>query len=810
MNESTESSSPLQAASAGSLLNAHGAAPAAFARVSLFPSDSAVPRRRRPSDIARLIVSAAAFVLLGWAASNEPPVDIRLLALFSDLPGWIRTLSWVAFSGAGMVALILVGLSLVRGGIGRGVVRDLFLSIVVSGALGLIAARATAGLWPDMLPEFFSPGSLPAYPAVRTSFVVVVSLVLGRYVNAHVQRLLRWTVAASLIAPLLLGLATPTALLGALVLSLTSVALVRLVFGSPEGLPSIARLQSTLAGVGITVTDLAYAELQPGTVGVATAVAPDGRPLDIKIYGIDASSQQTAERIWRSLWYRSAGPSPRSGRTEQAQHEALAVLTARDAGVNVPEMVGVGQESEGDVLLVSIGPIGAPLGNPGDDELRAAWRELRVLHTDARITHGELSPEAVRPAAGAVELVGLSQASMFPTEQQIAADIASMLATQAIVAGTVRAVAAAVDVVEREVLEQTLPFIQAAALAPELRKGLKGGAVEAEALRSDLAEQLDIDVPELAEVKRVKVRDVLLAAAGIIAANALLGQIADVGFGTLWDELQGASVAWLVVAFLIKIASYGNAYIGLNAVIAQPLPFSPTMLLQSAKSFIGLVMPSVFGSVGMNIRFLQNLGVPLAVATTQGPVIGLIGFISEVVLLALCAWTIGREVELDTLDDFDAGGLILIAVLIVGAGLAILMALPKLRNKVVPVVREAFGSVREIITSPRTLSRVFSSEVLERLFGALALAGTMAAFGTSIPFAALVFVSVGTGLLAGLAPVPGGIGVAEATMSGLLTAVGIPPAQAVSIAIIHRVVTSYLPPVLGFFSLNWLTKQKYI
>jgi uncharacterized membrane protein YbhN (UPF0104 family)/tRNA A-37 threonylcarbamoyl transferase component Bud32 len=810
MTEPNETTSQQLAASARSLLTARDARDNSHPRTPLFTSDHVAPRRRRPSDIARLASAAAAFVLLGWAASNEPPLDVRVLELFSDLPGWIRTLSWVAYSGAGIVAVVLVAFSLLGGGVRRGLLRDLFWSIFVSMVLGLVAARTATGSWPHMLPEFMSTSGRPPYPTLRTSFVVIVALVLGQYVNAQVQRLLRWTVIASLVGPLLLGLASATALLGALALSLFSVALVRLVYGSPEGLPSIDRLQSTLAGVGIEVTELSYLDRQPGTVGLATAVASDGRPLDVKIYGVDAASQQRAERVWRSLWYRSAGPSARSGRTEQAQHEALAVLTARDAGVSVPPIVGVGQSQEGDVLLVSIGSQGTPLHDPDDAVLRAAWHVLRDLHLRARITHGELSPAAVRVTAGTVELVDLSKASMFPTDQQIAADVASMLATQAIVAGSSRAVAAVVDVVERDVLVRSLPFVQEAVLEPELRKQLKAAGVQAETLRRDLVERLEIDEPQLAEVKRVKLRDVLIAVAAIIAANALISQVADVGLDTLSDELAGASIAWLVVAFLIKIASYSTAYIGLKAVIAQPLPFSPTMLLQSAKSFIGLVVPSVVGAVGMNIRFLQNLGVPLAVATTQGPVIGFIGFIAEVVLLVLCGWAIGREVETDSLTDFDAGGLILIAVVVVIAGFIVLFALPKLRRRVVPVVREAVASVRDIVASPRTLARIFSSEVLDRVFGALALAGTMAAFGASIPFAALIFVSVGTGLLAGLAPVPGGIGVAEATMSGLLTAVGIPPAQAVSIAIIHRVVTSYLPPVLGFFSFNWLTKQNYI
>jgi uncharacterized membrane protein YbhN (UPF0104 family) len=47
-------------------------------------------------------------------------------------------------------------------------------------------------------------------------------------------------------------------------------------------------------------------------------------------------------------------------------------------------------------------------------------------------------------------------------------------------------------------------------------------------------------------------------------------------------------------------------------------------------------------------------------------------------------------------------------------------------------------------------------------------------------------------------------------MSGLLTAAGLPAEQAVAIAIVHRLVTAYLPPILGFFSFNWLTREGYL
>lgn len=44
-------------------------------------------------------------------------------------------------------------------------------------------------------------------------------------------------------------------------------------------------------------------------------------------------------------------------------------------------------------------------------------------------------------------------------------------------------------------------------------------------------------------------------------------------------------------------------------------------------------------------------------------------------------------------------------------------------------------------------------------------------------------------------------------MSGLLIGVGVDPALSVSIAVTHRIVTAYLPSVLGDFSLNRLTGE---
>ena len=565
--------------------------------------------------------------------------------------------------------------------------------------------------------------------------------------------------------------------------------------------------------MGISVTDVAYLEEQPGTVGLASAVSARGESLDIKVYGVDAASRQRAERVWQAMWYRTAGPSPRAGRVEQAQHEALALLMARDAGVSVPPLIGAGQILDGDVLVVSSGARGIRLADVDgldDVTLRLLWHDLIAMHENARIAHGTISPESVRVIDGGAEFIDFANASLFPTEQQLATDVVSMLATQAIEVGADRALDAAFAGVPVDALTVSLPYLQNAVIAPALRATLEDAGVKVKDLHAGLVERLQVETAPLASVRRVKVSNLIIAFAAIIAADALISQISDVGLDTLIDEVRGASAGWLVTSFIIRLAAYTTAYFGLKAVISQELPFLPTAILQSAKSFVGLVVPSVVGSVSMNIRFLQNLGVPIAVASTQGPVIGFIGFIAEVVLLLLCGWAIGQEVETDGLVDFDSAGLIAIAVGVAVVGIIVVLSIPKLREVIVPPVKEGFGSVKSIASSPRTLGAIFGSEALDRIIGALALGATMSAFGAHIPFAALIFVSVGTGLLAGLAPVPGGIGVAEATMTGLLTSVGLPASQAVTIAIVHRVITSYLPPVLGFFSLGWLNRKGYL
>jgi uncharacterized membrane protein YbhN (UPF0104 family) len=78
-----------------------------------------------------------------------------------------------------------------------------------------------------------------------------------------------------------------------------------------------------------------------------------------------------------------------------------------------------------------------------------------------------------------------------------------------------------------------------------------------------------------------------------------------------------------------------------------------------------------------------------------------------------------------------------------------------------------------------------------RLVYGLVLGAALRALGAEATLAELLFVNTAVTRFAGVVPVPGGIGVAEA-------------------ALIHRLLTYYLPPVWGFAALRWLGRHGFV
>jgi uncharacterized membrane protein YbhN (UPF0104 family)/tRNA A-37 threonylcarbamoyl transferase component Bud32 len=541
----------------------------------------------------------------------------------------------------------------------------------------------------------------------------------------------------------------------------------------------------------------------------------DGRPINVRVLGRDAQDTQRLARRWRLLAYRDPPRSAPVGRLEQVEHEALTTLMAAQAGVRVPQVVTVGLGPEKDALVVTCQPDLIPLERLPPDEvsdgtLADLWQQAGRLHA-AGIAHGRLNAGNVLVTVDGAMLVDFSAATLGAPQSLLDIDAAELLVACAVLVGPDRALREAVAAGWGDSIVRVLPYLQRAALTPHLRDLARSHEVALDDLRRAAAAAAGTSVPEIAPLRRIRPKDILLMAAVVFAAYLLITQLADIGFGTIADELRQAEPVWVVIAVILAQSTFVPSGISARGGVATPIPLLPCVVLQSALKFINLTVPSSAGRVAANLRALQRMGAPRAEAIAGGAIDDGSNTIVQLALFALALPFVG--VDLDTSQFKSAGPdrrlLLAIAVALLLTAVLVL-ALPKVRARVVPDVRDAVLGLWNVARVRRKRLEVFGGSAAAELLYAISLGATCLAYGVHLNVAQLVFVNTSASVLSSVVPVPGGIGAAEAALSAGLISIGVNETTAFAVAITQRLCTFYLPPIWGYLSLRWLAKKGYL
>ncbi len=777
--------------------------------VALLTASEPGRRNRRTIDSVLLMAAAIVVGLSAATASSARGHDEDVAEALTTVLGWAGALWRAAFFGLLALAVVIVVDVLVRRR--WALVRDLLVALVGVVGLASVLSRVVESDWSPVAGHALSRWG---YPEPRLACTTAVVVVVGPELVRPVRVLVGSLVPFAALGAVVLGAALPTDALGALALGLGVGALVRLAFGTVAGVPPAEDVRRALTTLGVEVADLRASVRQ--RIGAAEYVGHDarGRPLKVRVLGRDAQDTQRLARRWRALAYRDPPRSVADGRLEQVEHEALATLMAAQSGVRVPEVVTAALGPDGDAVVATTQPDIEPLecSSPdqvSDDTLEDLWRQVARLHA-AGISHGRLNAGNVLVLDDGPMLVDLSAATLGAPQSALDIDVAELLVACTVLVGPERALGRAMNAGWGDAVGRALPYLQRAALTPHLRDLARAHEVGLKQLRAAAAAATGREASEVAPMRRIRLKDLLLTAALIFAAYLLITQLAAIGFGTIAHELGEANPAWLILGLLLAQCTFIASGISVRGAVATPLALLPCVVLQSAIKFINLTVPSSAGRIGMNLRFLQRMGTPAPEAVAAGA----IDDASEtIVQAALFLVTIPLvHVEVDT-GQFhgrpDSRLLIAIAVALVVSAVVIL-AVPTLRAKVIPTVRSALSGLWSVIRTRRKRLELFGGNVGSELIYALALGATCLAYGVDLNLAQLVFINTAASVLSSLIPVPGGIGAAEATLSAGLIAMGVDKSTAFAIAITQRLWTFYLPPIWGYLSLRWLTRKGYV
>jgi glycosyltransferase 2 family protein len=782
----------------------------------LFATPADEPRARRASDVIALLGAAVLLGVLSFAAVPSPGFASAVAAFLDALPDFLDS-GWQFTSD--LLVLFTIGL-LIATVVRRrwSIARDAGVAVLVAAAVWLLVGRIVEGSWPPIWDSVRASEPPSWYPSPRIAIVGAAVLTVSPHLARPVRRFAAWIVVLAAFAVTALGATMPLGALAGGLVAVTAAAVTHLAFGSSAGRPGLGLVRSALTQLGVATTWLGPADRQQAGLFVVNATDTDGEHLVVKVYGRDAHDAALMSTLWRTVWYREAGSPLRFGRLQQVEHEAFLTLYAGQAGVRTDRVVTAGSTAEDDALLVLrrrgsiFAETGAASGND-DGVVAAMWELLGKLHA-AGIAHGQMDDRHLLAADDEVGIIDFRGATVAPSVTQRRTDEVQALVTSTLLIGEERAVEAALTAVGADELTAMLPYVQRATLTSRQHVSVREGELDLDRLRTAAAAAVGTEAPALVRLRRVTLGSILRVGLPALAVLVLITAFAGMDLAELVDQVRNATWWLIVLAFLLTQVPRLTQALSTLGAAPVPLPLGPVYALQLAVSYVNLAIPTAAARVAVNIRFFQRHGVPPGSAIAAGAIDGFGGFVMQIMLLVSLLLFTSASLDLDVGGAVDSARQILVIVaVIVAAALLVVLAVARIRRFVLGWIKrlgaEAWGAVRGL-NSPRRLFLLLGGNLATEVLFAVALATFVRAFGFDVGLGEVILINVSVALLAGLMPVPGGVGVTEGGLTFGLVQAGVPEEVALAIAVMSRMSSFYLPPIWGFFALRWLERNEHL
>ena len=772
--------------------------------------------RRRASDAFRLVFAVIVVAVSIPVMQANSAAELRLAHFLNPPPeaiSWlVTTVFWLG--SVGVIALLAVlGLLVPR----LVAVRWTAVAAVVTWAICLLLGQILGPSAGRPMIDALA-GLDPSYPVTQFAVTIAVASTALPYLSRPLHRLVTSLVTLASVAAVVTGSALPVNTVSSLAIGWGVAAAIHLAAGSPLGLPSAGEITKWITDLGVSVEGITRAPNQTWGVERLTGHDGAGRTIELSVYGRDASDARVLAKLWRFCFYRDSGPTLILDRLQQVEHEAYLTLMAERADVLVPEVLAVGRFGPSrDAALVTRLPAGRALAVADDaslsdetlDEILQAVLRLRKAH----LAHGTLGADTIIVSPAGVGLRDFRSASAAAADGRLDGDMAAALAAMAVRTGPERTAAAAGRVLDADTARGALVHLQRAALDPGTVQALHQNKHLLPQLRAAIATASGIEVPKLAEAKRISWVNLIFGIGTLIGVWAIIGVLADVGESL--DVIKGASWGWVALTFVLAQLPIAAEAWALNSAVPGQLPYGRCLALETSNTFTALVGgdTAVFA---VRVRFFQRQGYDATVAVSSGAIATTASWTAKGLLFLIAIpFAAGNfEAPSSSGDRQTAIWIVLAVVLAAGIAIAVVTLVPRVRrlasSRVRPVLVNIWSNVKTIAAEPRKIAYIASGSVLAQLLVAAALGAALHAVGQQASLATILVVMTLASIIGGAVPIPGGLGVVEAGLIAGLTAAGIPQDQAVAAVFIQRLFTAYLPPIWGWATLAWMRRREYV
>ncbi|MCF6746654.1 phosphatase PAP2 family protein [Blastococcus sp. KM273128] len=774
------------------------------------------PVHRHPVDLVRVLLGAAVLGL-GFLVAQRgelPTFERDLFQLVNGLPSAVFPLVWVVMQLGNAVAVPgLAAAALVARQVRMA--RDL----LIAGLLAYVTADLVKGVVGRERPGGFAVEvNFPEGPVGGLGFVSGHSAVAAALATAAVPYLSRrtrrvaWVLAWSVaLARVYVGAHLPLDVVGGVAVGWAIGSLVHWVFGVPRRELDPHRLGRLLARLGLPVLDVRPAAVEARSSHPFEATTPAGQRLYVKYLEPDRVERDWLYRLYRLLAVRDVKDADAVAPLgQQAEHEAVAAMTARERGVRTPRILLARGDDRGALVVQEFLPGQSldrlPPGALTPALLAGVWEQVGRLR-QARVAHHDLVARSiVVDDGGRPWVVDFGNALTGASDDALAGDVAELMASLVLLVEPGPVVGTALDRLGRDAVAAALPALAPLSLSSPTRALLRSRPERLAALRAEVRARLglpDPDRPEFAPAGWPARAAVTVGSIGVLVGVPLLagaGPMAEaVGRGG-WRWL-GAAVA---LAVLARTAMAAGALLTVERRIALGRTYGAGMVADSA----GLLR----GRDGWRraaARFLERAGVLPDAATaalarfTAGAVVSAVVVAAVTLVLAavdgrLTGWRTPEALVPAVVVGLGAWGLVL-----AGQWLALR------RSGAAPVRTEFRGDVARALRDllavrpsgsdgvPRRRGAQLAWTVTGVFLEAAVLAAALHSVGGEVALLATAGVYGVLHLLWSVVPATAAPGAAEVALLLALTALAAPLGAACAAVVLFRLLTFWLPAATG-------------
>ncbi|MCZ2860610.1 phosphatase PAP2 family protein [Blastococcus sp. VKM Ac-2987] len=774
------------------------------------------PVHRYAVDLVRVVLGAAVLGL-GFLVAQRgelPTFERDLFQLVNDLPPAVFPVVWVVMQLGNVVAVPVVAAAALAARQVR-MARDL----LVSGLLAYVTADLVKGVVRRERPGGFAVEvNFPEGPVTGLGFISGHSAVAAALATAAVPYLSRrtrravwvlaWTVA---LARIYVGAHLPLDVVGGAAVGWAIGSLVHWVFGVPRRDVDASRLRRLLSRLGLPVHELRPAAVAARSSHPFEATTPEGRRLYVKYLESDRAERDWLYRLYRLLAVRDVKDADAVAPLgQQAEHEAVAAMTARERGVRTPRVLLARGGDRGAVVVQEFVPAlpldELPPAAVTADLLAGVWEQVGLLR-NARVAHNDLVAASVLvDQDGRPWIVDFGNALTGASDDSLAGDVAELMASLALMAEPRVVVDAAVARLGAEHVAAALPALAPLSLSADTRRRLRARPDLLDLLRSEVRAQLglpDPHRPEFPPPGRPARAAVVLGSIGALVGVPLLA-----GAAPLAEAVERGGWRWLgaalALAVLARAAMAAGALLTVDRRIALGRTYGAGMVADAATLLHG-----GDGWRRAAARFLERAGVlpDAAVAAlarfTAGAAVAAVVVAGTTLVLALVEGRLTGWRTPEALVPAVLVGLGSWALVLTGQWLA----LRRSRGRGAPsLVREDVGRALRELLAPRrqrTEGPVWrrGAQVAWTVTGvfleAAVLAAALHSVGGQVALLATATVYGALHLLWSLVPVTAAPGAADVALLLALTALGAPLASACAGVLLFRLLTFWLPAAAG-------------